>query len=299
MLKMKKIFAMVLALVMVFALSCTAFAANGDLTVVSIDDSITFTNEDISVTNPLTQVTYPAYSTYAQLPDNTNFSNVHVNITYTGTSLKVNGTTVDNDGTPFNGYIDFTAAPVIIEVVYSGGSRPYYAAAYPSTFSATVVVDYENARAFSELYGNTYYNNHALSYMNRATWTQIGNAEDAVDSIDAILPTVASRTATYASTAAGTTAIGILNTFGTAKSLTIGGSSSYVSSIDDLDMDSTGTYTYYGYTSGSGGWMYKVTRGATTMCPLISGGSFKLMPGDVVTWIYTCDLGYDIGAPML
>lgn len=64
-------------------------------------------------------------------------------------------------------------------------------------------------------------------------------------------------------------------------------------------MDSTATYTYYGYTSGAGGWMYSVTRGDTTMYPMISAGSFKLMPNDVVNWSYTCDLGYDLNYPMM
>lgn len=45
--------------------------------------------------------------------------------------------------------------------------------------------------------------------------------------------------------------------------------------------------------------MYSVTRGDTTMYPMISAGSFKLMPNDVVNWSYTCDLGYDLNYPMM
>ena len=44
--------------------------------------------------------------------------------------------------------------------------------------------------------------------------------------------------------------------------------------------------------------MYQVKRGNVTYTPLIGINGWKLLPGDEVIWRYTCDYGYDIGAPM-
>ena len=197
-------------------------------------------------------------------------------------------------------YLFWTCATV--EVIYSGGTRTYYVAAYPATFHASVTLDYSNAHRFSNLSaGASYtgiYGRHC-SYLNPATQPQINTATAAVAALDAKFPDGVYKSATYSNIGAGKTAADILFTFGSERGLTIGGSTSYISSVEGLDMDSTATYTYYGYTSGAGGWMYSVTRGDTTMYPMISAGSFKLMPNDVVNWSYTCDLGYDLNYPMM
>lgn len=94
---------------------------------------------------------------------------------------------------------------------------------------------------------------------------------------------------------AGDTPYELLTAFKAARAnFTFDGSSSYISAIGVLDMNSTATMSGY----GAGGWMYQVTRGDQTVVPMIGISGWKLIPGDVVTWRYTCDYGYDVGAPM-
>lgn len=284
----RKLLAVFLILALLFGYSTVALADDGDITIVS--GNTTFTNGSVDVYNPDEDETYTSYYTYAQLPDNTDFSNVTVTINYSGSSLKVNGTTVDYNS-PFTGSINFSGSSVKIEVVYTGGSRMYYASAYPSTFQATVTINYENARTFSQLSPNDSYG--SSGYLDPATATQIANAASDVSNVDTYLPTTASRTLTT-TVDAGDNPYDILMLLATPISLPVGGSSSYVSSIGALDMYSTATM----YDYASGGWMYKVQRGSETLFPNIGASGWKLMPGDAVTWIYTCDYGYDVGYPM-
>ena len=264
--------------------------------------SVTFTNESYAYFDAETGEDLTAYTSYAQLSSSSNFAHLPVIINFTGTGLKINGTTVPTSNNSYDGYINVSGTCATVEVIYSGGTRTYYVAAYPATFHASVTLDYSNAHRFSNLSaGASYtgiYGRHC-SYLNPATQAQINTATAAVAALDAKFPDGVYKSATYSNIGAGKTAADILFTFGSERGLTIGGSTSYISSVEGLDMDSTATYTYYGYTSGAGGWMYSVTRGDTTMYPMISAGSFKLMPNDVVNWSYTCDLGYDLNYPMM
>lgn len=284
----RRLLAIFLVLALVLGFNTAALAENGDITIVSGDT--TFTNGSVSVYNPEEDATYTSYYSYAQLPDDTNFSSVPVTIHFTGSSLKINGTTVDYSS-PYEGSINFSGSSAKIEVVFAGGSKLYYASAYPSAFSATVVVNYENARTFSQLSPNAIYG--TSGYLDPATTAQLANAASDVSNVDGYLPTVASRTLTTA-VEAGDNPYDILMLLAAPLSLPVGGSSSYVSSIGALDMYSTATM----YDYPSGGWMYKVQRGSETLFPNIGASGWKLMPGDVVTWIYTCDFGYDVGYPM-
>ena len=299
----KKASALLLALVLAFSLSVPAFAttnSDGDMTITS--GSVTFTNESYAYFDAETGEDLTAYTSYAQLSSSSNFAHLPVIINFTGTGLKINGTTVPTSNNSYDGYINVSGTCATVEVIYSGGTRTYYVAAYPATFHASVTLDYSNAHRFSNLSaGASYtgiYGRHC-SYLNPATQAQINTATAAVAALDAKFPDGVYKSATYSNMGAGKTAADILFTFGSERGLTIGGSTSYISSVEGLDMDSTATYTYYGYTSGAGGWMYSVTRGDTTMYPMISAGSFKLMPNDVVNWSYTCDLGYDLNYPMM
>ena len=74
----------------------------------------------------------------------------------------------------------------------------------------------------------------------------------------------------------------------------------YVDSISLVDKTYSPQYSYYGYGGNAGGWMFGVKRGnAVVQYANISAAHLYLMAGDVVTFSYTCDLGYDLGAPMM
>lgn len=310
---MKKAWALVLALVMMLSLSSVAFAtSDGDITITS--GGITFAQDVVPVTNPLTGATTNAYSVYAQLPDSTNFSRVPVTINFTGTALKINGATMLTSGGTYTGNIDFENSAVIIEVEYATGSRTYYAAAYPSTFSASVSVNYETLANFATISaGGTYVGPYPYSvacpYLDTITDDEIGVAGIGVDDLNHRF-TAPAGTPHLFSIDAGENAADILLAYANSVGATVSDYSgnaitstdvsTYIAAIEGVDMYYSAFYTYMGYSSGAGGWMFRVNRAGSDMGYVnIGAGGFKLMPGDVVTWAYTCSLGADLGAPML
>ena len=53
-----------------------------------------------------------------------------------------------------------------------------------------------------------------------------------------------------------------------------------------------GIYNLYEFDVGDGsGWMYKVND----WFPNYGCSRYQVQPGDVICWVYTCDLGYDVG----
>lgn len=136
--------------------------------------------------------------------------------------------------------------------------------------------------------------------LDEVTDAQKANAAQKVQQMDNMCermnPMTAAQYRTLTTTVnAGNTPYELLNAFKAARTgFDFSGSSSYISSIGVLDMNSTATMLG----GGAGGWMYEVTRGGQTVVPMIGISGWKLIPGDVVTWRYTCDYGYDINAPM-
>lgn len=298
----KKVFSLILAFALVFSLSSVAFAAStdeaGDMTMTY--GSITFTNVVVDVDG------YKSYATHAQVPDGTDLSNMNVTINYNGTALNINGVQVSTSGS-FAGAVDFASQVTTIEVVYSGGSRVYYAAAYPTTpFDVTIDVDYSNLVAFSQLTPGAAYQGAGdapCPYLDTVTAEQIAMASSGVEFISMM----DTSPATY-SVSGYTTAMSLFSQYDAARGLyamdadynPITAETNYVDSIAGIDSTYAGTYTYYGYSGPAGGWMFCVQRGNDEfVCPGISAAAFRLMPGDVVTWAYTCDLGYDIGSPAM
>ena len=161
----------------------------------------------------------------------------------------------------------------------------------------TMNFEYENARAFSALDGTVY---GSSGMLDDVTDEQKANAAEKVQQMDnmctSMSPMTAAQYRTLTTTVnAGNTPYELLNAFKAARTgFDFSGSSSYISSIGVLDMNSTATMLG----GGAGGWMYQVTRGGQTVVPMIGISGWKLIPGDVVTWRYTCDYGYDINAPM-
>ena len=288
----KRILAIFMAMVMALSLSVTAFAATtaeGDLTITAL--GVTFENDVVSVSSGSQ---YDAYYSYGQLPNDTNFSSVQTTFAFSGSALLINGVQVAT-ASPYTGNVDFTSV-VSIGVVGSS-TKTYYVSAYPSTFTVTMNFEYENARAFSALDGTVY---GSSGMLDDVTDEQKANAAQKVQQMDnmceSMSPMTAAQYRTLTTTVnAGNTPYELLNAFKAARTgFDFSGSSSYMSSIGVLDMNSTATMSGY----GAGGWMYQVTRGDQTVVPMIGISGWKLIPGDVVTWRYTCDYGYDVGAPM-
>lgn len=288
----KRLLAIFMAMVMALSLSVTAFAtttAEGDLTITAL--GVTFENDVVSVSSGSQ---YDAYYSYGQLPDTTNFSSVQTTFAFSGSALLINGVQVAT-ASPYTAYVDFTS--VVSVGVVGSSTKTYYVSAYPSTFSVTMNFEYENARAFSTLDGTVY---GSSGMLDDVTDEQKANAAQKVQQMDnmcnSMSPMTAAQYRTLTTTVnAGNTPYELLNAFKTARTgFDFSGSSSYISSIGVLDMNSTATMSG----GGAGGWMYQVTRGGQTVVPMIGISGWKLIPGDVVTWRYTCDYGYDINAPM-
>ena len=215
--------------------------------------------------------------------------------TFSGSALLINGVQ-EATSSPYTTTVDFTDV-VSVGVVNGTTTKTYYVSAYPSTFTVTMNFEYENARAFSQMAGTVYGNSGMLD---EVTDAQKANAAQKVQQMDnmceSMSPMTAAQYRTLTTTVnAGNTPYELLNAFKAARTgFDFSGSSSYISSIGVLDMNSTATMSGY----GAGGWMYQVTRGDQTVVPMIGISGWKLIPGDVVTWRYTCDYGYDVGAPM-
>lgn len=289
----KRFLAIIMAMVMALSLSVTAFAgtnAAGDLTITALGE--TFDNDVVRVSSG---EQWDAFYCFKQLPDNTDFSSVRTTFEFTGTKLLINGVQKATSS-PYTANVDFTSV-VSVGVVNGTTTKTYYVSAYPSTFTVTMNFEYENARAFSQLSGTEYGDSDMLD---EVTDAQKANAAQKVQQMDNMCermnPMTAAQYRTLTTTVnAGNTPYELLNAFKAARTgFDFSGSSSYISSIGVLDMNSTATMLG----GGAGGWMYEVTRGGQTVVPMIGISGWKLIPGDVVTWRYTCDYGYDINAPM-
>lgn len=286
----RKFLAIIMAMVMALSLSVTAFAATnaaGDLTITAL--GVTFENDVVSVGSS------NAYYSYGQFPDDTDFSSMETTFTFSGSALLIDGVQ-KTTSSPYTTTVDFRDV-VSVGVVNGTETKTYYVSAYPSTFPVTMNFEYENARAFSQLTGTVYGNSGMLDAVTSA---QKATAAEKVQQMDNMCAGISSLTPAQYRTlttnvSAGDTPYQLLTAFKAARAnFTFDGSSSYISAIGVLDMNSTATMLG----GGAGGWMYQVTRGDQTVVPMIGISGWKLIPGDVVTWRYTCDYGYDVGAPM-
>lgn len=260
----KRFLAIIMAMVMALSLSVTAFAgtnAAGDLTITALGE--TFDNDVVSVSSG---EQWDAFYCFKQLPDNTDFSSVRTTFEFTGTKLLINGVQKATSS-PYTANVDFTSV-VSVGVVNGTTTKTYYVSAYPSTFTVTMNFEYENARAFSLLSGTEYGNSGMLD---EVTDAQKANAAEKVQQMDnmcaSMSPMTAAQYRTLTTTVnAGNTPYELLNAFKAARTgFDFSGSSSYISSIGVLDMNSTATMLG----GGAGGWMYQVTRGGQTVVPMI------------------------------
>ena len=313
----KKLITLVLALVLCFAMCPTVHATNGDLVITAIlpgNMTVQFTSESVQV-NTYGGGTSTAYFQHAKLPAGTNLSSVFTNFVYTGSALKINGTQVSTNNTnnPSKSYSQTTNFTQVttIEVVYGSTSKLYYVSAYLPSYEVKMSFEYENARAFANLEGNTYGTSGMLESVSSDEKTAVAALVASMDSMcESMLPDLTAaeykvldgiEIEPLSYDASSNTPYAAMLDFADARdNFTFTGNSTYISALGVLNADSTGKRfdddlnTYV----GTGGWMYQVKRGGVTYTPEIGINGWKLIPGDEIIWRYTCDYGYDIGHPM-
>lgn len=310
---LKRISALFLALVMALSLSVTAFATTpttaGDMNVTW--GSTTFVKKSINYQtkdqNGNVTGTITAYS-HLLIDSDVADATMTLTLEFNGTALYVDGVNVtpqvrDSSYTAGFNLINHVAE---VEVVYDGGSAKHYIAAYaPGALNATVNIDYSRATYFGTLTGPATYTYPGMPhcpYLDTVTQDQIDYMNECLGIMDTYFATEASKTATYSSLT-NATAAGILDKLCYDRNqltVTYDDAGTYVTHVGFLGIDSATSWTYGGqYYPNSGGWMYKVARGGVEMLPMIGATAFPLMPGDVVTWFYSVDLGYDYGQGMM
>lgn len=305
---LKRISALFLALVMALSLSVTAFATTpttaGDMNVTCGEKE--FSNTPINYTNSATGENVNAYGHL--LIDSSASGSMTLTMDFNGTGLKVNGETVTPTNSSYTHTYDLTSQVLEVEVLYGNNkSSMHYIAAYvPGTLNATVNIDYSRAIYFGTLTGPTTYTYPGMThcpYLDTVTQEQIDYMNECLEVMNMYFTTEASKTAAYTSLNDGCTASGILDKLCYDRNqltVTYDDAGTYVTHVGFLGIDSATSWTYGGqYYPNSGGWMYKVVRGGVEMLPMIGATAFPLMPGDVVTWYYSVDLGYDYGHAMM
>lgn len=304
---LKRISAMFLVLVMALSLSVTAFATTpttaGDMNVTCGGKE--FSNTPINYTNSATGENVNAYGHL--LIDSSASGSMTLTMEFNGTGLKINGESVATTGSTYTGTFNLASQVLEVEVLYgTNKSSMHYISAYaPGALNATVNIDYSRATYFGTLTGPTTYTYPGMAhcpYLDTVTQAQINYMNECLEVMDMYFATEASKTATYSSLT-NTTAAGILEQICHDRdelTVTYDDAGTYVTHVGFLGIDSATSWTYGGqYYPNSGGWMYKVVRGGVEMLPMIGATAFPLMPGDVVTWFYSVDLGYDYGNAMM
>ncbi len=305
--RFKSLSALFLALILAFSLSVPAFAATGNNTITSIKyNTEAFTISPYTCTNKNGQ-SFTAYSCHLESANvnNSVLANMPIKVTYSGGTLK-NGTTTYTGGGTVTTYVNVINRVAELTLTSTNGvTETYYISAWKTgtTFYASVSVEFSTANDFYQTATNTKYVGTAADatanpYMQATTAKQRAAAGSAYQKTNAAFN--GNTSATYNGLSYGYTAADIITQICTANNVYISNSSGYISQIGALNQDTAGQYVHpqWGGPYGSGGWMFKVLRGNDAIYPSISAGSFYLMPGDVVTWQYTADVGYDLGAPM-
>lgn len=310
---LKRISALFLALVMALSLSVTAFATTpekkGDMNVTYGQKPFSKASIDYQTKDQNGNVT-GTITAYSHLLIDSDVADATMTLTleFNGTALYVDGVNVTPQvsGSSYTAGFNLIDHVAEVEVVYDGGSAKHYIAAYaPSALNATVNIDYSRATYFGTLTGPTTYTypgKQHCPYLDTVTQDQIDYMNECLEVMDMYFTTEASKTAVYTSLADGCTASGILDKICYDRdelTVTYDDAGTFITHVGFLGTDSATTWSYYGSSFNSGGWMYKVVRGGVEMLPMIGATAFPLMPGDVVTWYYSVDLGYDYGNAMM
>lgn len=285
---MKKLFALILAVVMVFSLSISAFAATSVST--TQDSSVlTLASEGNTVSYMATTVdggvkdgeTYPTTTTYTySIKTSANTANVTITLGdadyyCTVNNQRLSGNTFTLNKNTHNTLTVYDSEDELV--------RSFDVAVVDATsVNVTIEINCFNAKAFL--------NDNATA---TAVATAYGNLDSCMDFNDnGKMDTVVSL-----NLPAGSTAMDALYALQAQKNFTISGTGSatgtagtvytYISAIEGLGEMMCGSWS---------GWCYVVTLpGSTYTMPMVGATSYSLTEGAHITWVYTCDYN-DISA---
>ena len=282
---LKKVFAVIMALAMIFALSVTAFAAT---TVSTTEDTSV-----LKVTSSGNTVTYQAVTVDGGIKDGVSYPPTTV-YTYCVKTSNSTATIKFTNPQHYYMYIDgmymsngYTFTTVLaknahhtIELKTSGGTvyRSFDLAVVDST-SVNVSIEINCYNAKNWLNNNSNASNYAtvLSAYNTLS-THVGGF-NSIGKMSAVVTL---------NLPAGSTAMDALNALASADSITVSGSSTYVSGLDGLNASMCGSWS---------GWCYVTPTSSSPYynMPSVGAASYTLTEGEHIIWVYTCTYS-DIGA---
>lgn len=282
----KRLTALLLALVMVFALSVSVFAAT---TVSTTQDTsfLTLESEGNTVSYMATTVdggekdgvTYPTTTTYTYSIKTTDDSvDVDVSLKNAAYTMKLNNEPLNDESFTLNKNTHNTL------VVYNGTTavRTYDIAVVDATsVSVTIEINCVNAKTFANNNPNSA---AATAYNTLKTHMGFNDSGKMTSVVSLNLP-------------AGSTAMDALYALKAQKGFSITGTGSatgtagtvytYISGIDGLGEKMCGSWS---------GWCFVSTMpNATYEMPPVGAASYSLTEGEHITWVYTCNFS-DIGA---
>ena len=276
----KRLTALLLALVMVFALSVSAFAATSVsttqdadvLTLASAGNTVSYvaTTVDGGVKDGETYDTTTTY-TYA-IKTSADSVNVTATLGDSAFSMRLNGTLLRKS--------TFTLAKNTHNtlVVYEGNEevRSFDIAVVDATsVNVTIEINCFNAKTFVN---DNPTSTAATAYTTLNTHMGFNDNGKMTTSVSLSLP-------------AGSTAMDALYALQAQKNFTISGTGSatgtagtvctYISAIDGLGEKMCGSWS---------GWCYVSTKpGSTYTMPMVGAASYALTEGEHITWVYTCN----------
>lgn len=281
----KRLTALLLALVMVFALSVSVFAAT---TVSTTQDTsfLTLESEGNTVSYMATTVdggekdgvTYPTTTTYTYSIKTTDDSvDVDVSLKNAAYTMKLNNEPLNDESFTLNKNTHNTL------VVYNGTTavRTYDIAVVDATsVSVTIEINCVNAKTFANNNPNSA---AATAYNTLKTHMGFNDSGKMTSVVSLNLP-------------AGSTAMDALYALKAQKGFSITGTGSatgtagtvytYISGIDGLGEKMCGSWS---------GWCFVSTMpNATYEMPSVGAASYSLTEGEHITWVYTCNFS-DIG----
>lgn len=281
----KRLTALLLALVMVFALSVSVFAAT---TVSTTQDTsfLTLESEGNTVSYMATTVdggekdgvTYPTTTTYTYSIKTTDDSvDVDVSLKNAAYTMKLNNEPLNDESFTLNKNTHNTL------VVYNGTTavRTYDIAVVDATsVSVTIEINCVNAKTFANNNPNSA---AATAYNTLKTHMGFNDIGKMTSVVSLNLP-------------AGSTAMDALYALKAQKGFSITGTGSatgtagtvytYISGIDGLGEKMCGSWS---------GWCFVSTMpNATYEMPSVGAASYSLTEGEHITWVYTCNFS-DIG----
>lgn len=278
---MKKLFALVLAVVMVFSLSISAFAAtsvsttqdSSVLTLASEGNTVSYmaTTVDGGVKDGETYETTTVY-TYA-IKTSANTVNVtatlgNADYYYTVNDVELSGNTFTLNKNSHNTLVVYDSTETLV--------RSFDVAAVDATsVNVTIEINCYNAKA----------------YINSNPTSSAASAYTLLNSRMHFNDSGKMTSVVSLSLPAGSTAMDALYALQAQKGFSISGTGSatgtagtvytYISGIDGLNEKMCGTWS---------GWCYLTTQpGSSYTMPMVGAASYSLTEGEHITWIYTCN----------